>query len=201
MTESESNKQPRIPPMTLALGVVLGLGCAVLPLIPEPYRIHNFAAYGAVGLFVAGRMGLFPGLILCLVPKFLGDLFNYVAHSYDLNYFPLWSAIICFAVYPIVGSVLVRRTQNPLRIVGGAVSASVLFFLVSNFGAWLEQAMTYEYTLAGLLECYKQGLPFYRGTFFGDLGFTAGLFAAHRVLSRYYFHAESGSVIRVENRR
>jgi hypothetical protein len=186
--------------MTLALGVLLGLSCAVLPLIPEPYRIQNFAAYGAVGLFVAGRMGILPGLVLCLVSKILGDLFNYVAHDYQADYFPLWSVIVSFAVYPIVGSILVRRTQNPLRITGGAVGASVLFFLVSNFGAWLEQAMTYSYTLAGLLECYKQGLPFYRGTLLSDLGFTAGLFAAHRVLSHYYFHAENTSAISVENR-
>lgn len=201
MTESESNRQPRIPPMTLALGVVLGLSCAVLPLIPEPYRVQNFAAFGAVGLFVAGRMGVLPGLILCLVSKLLGDLFNCVAHNYQADYLPSWYVLLSFAIYPIVGSVLVRRTQNPLRIAGGAVGASVLFFLVSNFGAWLEQAMPYPYTSAGLLECYKQGLPFYRGTFFGDLGFTAGLFAAHRVLSRYYFHAENTSVISVENRR
>ncbi len=200
MTESEPTPRPAIPPMALALGLLLSLGCAVLPLIPEPYRPYNFAAFGAAGLFVAGRMGLIPGLIVCLASKILSDFFNYVAHGYNPDYLPIWSLVGFMAIYPLVGVALVRGTGNPLRIGGGALLASALFFLVTNFGSWLGQAMPYPYTFAGLMECYTLGLPFYQGTFLGDLGFTGGLFAAHAWLVHHYFPAERTVAVRVEER-
>ncbi len=201
MTESAPAKEPSIPPMTLALGLLLGLGCAVLPLVPEPYRAYNFAAFGAVGLFVAGRMGLIPGLILALGSKLLSDVLNYAAHDYHDDYLPLASIVASLAIYPIIGFALVRRTQNPFRIAGGAVLASALFFLFSNFASWLNQAMPYPYTVAGLLDCYRQGIPFYRGTFLGDLICTGSLFAVHAALARYYFPAERSATVTVENNR
>ena len=201
MIQSAPKQDSPIPPMTLALGLFLGLGCAVLPLIPEPYRAYNFAAFGAVGLFVAGRMGLIPGLILALGSKLLSDVLNYAAHDFQDDYLPMASIIASLAIYPVIGYALVRRTQNPLRIAGGAIAASASFFLFTNFASWLGQAMPYPYTVAGLLECYKQGLPFYRGTFFGDLICTASLFAAHALLARYYFPTERTATAPVENDR
>ena len=201
MTESAKPTEPRFPPMTLALGLLLGLSCAVLPFVPEPIRTWNFAAFGAVGLFIAGRTGFLAGAILGLGSKLLSDCFNFAANGYNPDYLPTWQYILPFAIYPLVGAILVRRTQNPLRIAGGALVASVLFFLVSNFGSWLGQALPYPYTVAGLLECYAQGLPFYKGTFLGDLVCTGSLFAVHALLSRYYFPAERSATLPVEDSR
>jgi hypothetical protein len=50
--------------------------------------------------------------------------------------------------------------------------------------------LPYGYSLAGLLDCYRAAIPFYRGTLAGDVVFSAGLFAAHAMLSRAYFPAE-----------
>jgi len=201
MTESANPNEPRFPPMTLALGLLLGLGCAVVPLVPEPLRTWNFAAFGAVGLFIAGRAGFLPGLVLGLGSKILSDFFNTAANNFNSDYLPTWYYVATFAIYPLVGAALVRRTQNPLRIAGGALVASALFFLISNFEAWLGQAMPYPYTVAGLLECYSQGLPFYKGTFLGDMLCTGSLFAAHAYLSRYYFPAERSATLPVEDSR
>ncbi len=201
MTEFANPPEPRFPPMTLALGLLLGLGCAVLPLVPEPVRAWNFAAFGAVGLFIAGRTGFLPGLILGLGSKLLSDCFNTAANNFNPEYLPAWQYILPFSIYPLVGAALVRRTQNPLRIAGGALIASGLFFLVSNFGAWLGQAMPYPYTVGGLLECYSQGLPFYKGTLLGDLVCTGSLFAVHAILSRFYFPAERSATLPAEDPR
>lgn len=64
----------------------------------------------------------------------------------------------------------------------GSVSSSVLFFLISNFVVWLTASETmppanqYPKTLAGLLECYLLALPFFGGTFLGNLYYTGLLF-------------------------
>ena len=50
------------------------------------------------------------------------------------------------------------------------------FFIVTNFAVWTGRSL-YEPTLAGLVQCYAQGLPFYRWMLAGDL-FYVGLMAA-----------------------
>jgi hypothetical protein len=51
---------------------------------------------------------------------------------------------------------------------------------------WLPPQTLYEYSLAGLLNCYAAGVPFFKGTIIGDLAFSGLLFAAHAELSRVY---------------
>jgi hypothetical protein len=59
---------------------------------------------------------------------------------------------------------------------GAALTSSVSFFLVSNFGVWAAYNM-YPKTLPGLISCYVAGIPFYQHRFAGDLLFTAVFFA------------------------
>lgn len=65
-----------------------------------------------------------------------------------------------------------------------SVSASGLFFLLSNFGAWLVPELNYPMTWEGLVLCYTNAVPFYRGTFQADLIGTVALFGAGFVLER-----------------
>jgi len=53
---------------------------------------------------------------------------------------------------------------------GAAVGvASIQFFLISNFGAWLGHLAIYPYTLGGLVSCYIAAIPFYGRTLASDL--------------------------------
>jgi hypothetical protein len=54
--------------------------------------------------------------------------------------------------------------------------ASLVFFIVTNFGVWLSG--WYGYTLEGLSACYIAAIPFYRNQVLGDVFFTALLFGA-----------------------
>ena len=178
-----------VRPMTLTLiAVVAGLAM-VLPLVPEPYRAFNVALFGAVGLFAAARVGLWSAMVVTLFAKLVSDLMNYAAHGQDPNYLPIWYVLLAFMAYPVCGY-LVRRTENPLVVGGAALLGSGLFFVTTNFVSWVRQDLAYGYTLDGLMQCYTMGLPFYRGTFLGDLFGTMAMFAAHTVLSRAYFPAE-----------
>jgi hypothetical protein len=68
-----------------------------------------------------------------------------------------------------------RENMKPLRIAGAALTGSVSFFLISNFGVWAATAM-YPKSLSGLIACYAAGIPFYRQTFAGDMLYTAAMF-------------------------
>jgi hypothetical protein len=61
---------------------------------------------------------------------------------------------------------------------GCSVLSSVLFFLATNFACWCWSDI-YEHTLAGLVRCYANGLPFFRPTLLGDMVFATALFGGH----------------------
>src|SRR5262249_3619561 len=102
------------------------------------------------------------------------------------------------------GRVLLSQTESPLRIGAVSLLASIQFFIVTNFGAWVTDihsaSPTYTSDWNGLFKCYELGIAFYRTEawplgFFGntvlsDLFFTAVLFGAHACLSRTAFPAE-----------
>jgi hypothetical protein len=183
-------------PMTLTLVGVLAVAAMFLPLVPEPYRVFNFAAFGGLGLFAAARLGFWPGVAVVVLAKLASDVLNFASHGFDPNYLPIWYVIGAFGVYALCGR-LVRRTEHPLAVGGAAAAGSVAFFLVTNFGSWVRQDLPYGYTLDGLWDCYAAGLPFYRGTFFGDVLVSVWVFTAHAVLSRAYFPTERVAVATV----
>jgi len=62
--------------------------------------------------------------------------------------------------------------------------ASLLFFLVSNFGVWM---YWYPKTVEGLLRCYSVAVPFYRNTLLGDVVFGYSIIAVQAGLLRKIF--------------
>ena len=49
----------------------------------------------------------------------------------------------------------------------GAVSAGVIFFLITNFGVWTSGM--YGYTFKGLLNCFVLAIPFFTYTLISTL--------------------------------
>jgi hypothetical protein len=178
-------------PMTFALAALAVLAAATSAL-PQSVRPWNAAALGALILFATARLRLSLALPICALALAVKELGVYLQFGWQPD--PLtW---FCLAGYAVLGWALLRKTESPLWIGGTTVGASLLFFLTSNFGSWLAQSLPYGYSFEGLVNCYVAAIPFYRGTFLGDVTFSAVLFGAHAVLSRAYFPAERvGAVI------
>ena len=185
MAAEPSAPSSRFKPMTLALAST-GVLAAWTALLPEADRPWNFAVLGAVGLFASARLPFRQAITVMLLAILVKDVSVYLT----LGWPPAPLSWLGFAAYVLVGRALLAHTESPLRIGSGAVIASFLFFLVSNFGSWLSQALPYGYSFAGLVECYRAGILFYRGTLISDVLCTGALFALHAVLSRAYFPAE-----------
>ena len=184
-----------LKPMTLALAGVAVLAAATA-ILPPDYRPWNAAALGALALFASARLRLPVALGVFGLALAVKELGVYLQFGFD----PHPATWLCFAVYLALGWALLRNTESPLRIGGVTLAASLLFFLVTNFGSWLEQALPYGYSLEGLLNCYAAAVPFYRGTLVGDVFFSAALFGAHAALSRVYFPAERVGAVAEEVR-
>jgi hypothetical protein len=146
---------------------------AALRLVPHP---PNFTPIGAMALFSGaylGRRGL--AFLAPLAALLVSDLVLGFYHGMGTVYFSV-------ALIVVLGSVALPRT-SPLRVGMAAVSSSVLFFVVTNFGMWLFSGF-YPQTLAGLEACYVAAIPFFQNTLAGDLFYAALLFGGFALAER-----------------
>ncbi len=62
-----------------------------------------------------------------------------------------------------------------------ALTASMSFFVISNFAVWLFSGM-YLWNLAGLIQCYVLAIPFFHYALLGDLFYAAILFGGYELI-------------------
>jgi hypothetical protein len=67
-----------------------------------------------------------------------------------------------FAITVLIG-MSIRNKVSVGSVVLASFSSAVIFFLITNFAAWLASPF-YPQTPAGLAECYVAGLMFFRDT-------------------------------------
>jgi hypothetical protein len=78
---------------------------------------------------------------------------------------------------------LLRRNRSVWSVGGAVLASSVLFFLVTNFGVWLEWNM-YPKSVEGLLACYTAAIPFFHWTLLGDAFYATVLFGGFAVAEK-----------------
>lgn len=86
---------------------------------------------------------------------------------------------------------LLAKNASALRVGAATLTASVSFFLVSNFAVWAVWTM-YPKTAGGLAMCYVAGLPFFRNAVVSDLFFAAAFFGIGYLVSH---HQEEGVIV------
>lgn len=134
----------------------------------------NFSPVEAVALF--GGAYFADRRLALLVPLAAMALADLVIGVHGL----LWLVYACIALSTVLGFGL-RGKVGPARVVAYGVLGSTLFFLVTNFGVWLGASM-YPPTLAGLVECYLAGVPFFKNTLAGTMFYSALLFGGFALL-------------------
>ncbi|HRZ43540.1 MAG TPA: hypothetical protein P5228_12645 [Bacteroidales bacterium] len=146
----------------------------------------NFTAVAAIALFGGARFrNKLIAFVIPLAALFLTDLILGL-HS---TMIPVYAA---FGITVLLGMSLRNRT-SALGVGTTAVAASVIFFLITNFGAWLTMPM-YTKDAAGLMMAYLNGLAFFNdgamgvspfiNTLLGDLFYTGVLFGSYALAGR-----------------
>jgi hypothetical protein len=156
----------------LPLIVVLALFGIVARITPHPWNATPTIALSLfAGAHLSWRWSIsLPVLILASTDLILG-WHNTVLFT--------WGA---FLLMPAVAA-WIRRHPSAVGVACGSVTASTLFFLVSNFGVWVAGEL-YPRTWAGLAQCYVAAVPFFRTHVLGDLAFAALLFGGHALVQK-----------------
>ena len=99
------------------------------------------------------------GSLIVILSMFIGDLFLGFHSTMIFTYVSLVAA---------VSLGLLIKNLKITSILFTGISSSVIFYLVTNFGAWLTIPM-YEKNFAGLIQSYVLAIPFFHNTLLSTL--------------------------------
>lgn len=152
-------------------------------LLPHP---PNFTPMGGIALFGAAVLSSrWLAVAIPFLALYLSDLIlNNVVYA---EYFEGFSWGISFSVYLgfaamiALGFLALRgRELKSGRLAITAISASLLFYLITNFFSWfIDPFNLYADNATGLAASYIAALPFLFNSLLGDLFFVGVLFSAY----------------------
>ena len=142
--------------------------------------LANFTAVGAVALFSGYLLGTRKGMAIVFSGMLFSDLFFEVI--YDIGtmtdvYAALFACVLIGRKNIDFGFSNLKASRL-LAVVTKAISAGIVFYLISNLGVWLFSGM-YTLNIYGLIECYALAIPFFKFTWLGVLSFSLLLFGSY----------------------
>lgn len=179
--------------LKIGILVVMIFAAAMSRLLPHPY---NFTPIGAMGLFGAAYfskrwLAFAVPFAAMWVSDLILDNVVYAQYYEGFQWFGHTWVYLSFALIVMLGFVLLRKVKIS-NVIVASLSASVVFYLVTNFGVWLSSPM-YPQNAIGLMTCYAAGLPFLSmelappfgfllNTIAGDLFFCGALFGVYELV-------------------
>ena len=140
--------------ITVSIMVAIAAATRFLPHPP------NFTAIGGMALFGAATLtNKKLAFIVPIMAMLISDLF--IPNGFDLSVYTAFIAIAALGLF-------ISNIKGPMPVIVGSISASVIFFAISNFGVWASQAM-YTKNAIGLISCFEAAIPFFPNTLAGDL--------------------------------
>jgi len=140
----------------------------LLPHLPNVSPVAAMALFG--GAYFADKRMAF---IVPFVALFLSDLVLGLHNSMIFVY-------AGFALTVAIGFLLKNRMTMTNTIFAMLIS-SVLFFLLTNFGAWMTSGL-YVKSAEGLMQAYVAGIPFFQNSLLGNMVYAAVIFGGYHLL-------------------
>ncbi|MEZ5046161.1 MAG: DUF6580 family putative transport protein [Chitinophagaceae bacterium] len=163
---------------------------AIFRIVNNHLHIYNLIPIAALGIFSGSILKekkyayIIPLLAMLFSDIGIGLTSN-MSGFYGISQIVNYTALIGVT---FLGTRLNRHT--PLRIAGFSLTASLIFFIVSNFGTYLSGY--YGFGLESFINCYIMALPFYKhelatefflNAFIGDLLFSYFAFGMYHALN------------------
>ncbi len=130
----------------ISIGIFLAL--AASRFIPHP---PNFTSLIALGFYVPLIFGL-KFIFIVVASYFITDLII----GFHSTLFFTWGSVV------LIGLLSNYFYKNIYYRVAGALTGAMIFFIVTNFGVWINGS--YGYSFNGLIMCYIVAIPFFTYT-------------------------------------
>ena len=166
-------------PWVLAALILVAALSRLLPHPPNFSPVEAIALFG--GAFFASRaLAVLVPLLAMLVADLALGLLHGGLYAGWFGSAGFWLVYLCIAASVVLGFGLRGRARAG-RVLAYCLAGSVLFFVVTNFGAWLASPM-YPRSGTGLLQANVAGIPFFQWTLQGTLAYAALLFGGFALL-------------------
>lgn len=148
--------------LKITFGVIIVLSASRL--IPHP---PNFTSLLALSFYIPAVFGIkfIPAVTLALL------FTDMIIGFHSTMFFTLGSVII-------IGIISKFFNRSILRRIFGALIGAFIFYLLTNFGVWLNGS--YGYNLNGLINCYILALPFFAYSVISTLFFSTLIETVYR---------------------
>jgi hypothetical protein len=155
---------------------------ALTRLLPHP---SNVTAIGAMALFGGVYFSnRFAAFLVPLAAMLLSDIAIEVMFRNGLTVEQGFHFTQPFVYVSFILSVLmgfwIQNKPSVGRVIAGGLGSTTLFFLVTNFGVWMEGF--YGHTFQGLINCYVAAIPFHRNTLMGDVVYITAMFGSFELI-------------------
>jgi len=151
--------------------VLMVFAAAFVRLIPHP---PNFAPIAAMALF--GGVYFNKKSVAFAIPLAAMFLTDAIIGFHS----GMWIVYLSFAFIVLIGMFLLKKVTVK-NVVLASLSASLSFFIITNFGVWAFGTM-YPKNIIGLFECYVAAIPFIHNTLLGDLVYSGLMFGIYEVI-------------------
>jgi hypothetical protein len=161
--------------MLALLIVIFGFLSRVVVHTPNFSPVLSLALFG--GVYLKGRRPVWVPLALMMLSEACIGFHDTMVYT--------WGSILAIS---LIGLWL-KKHKNWANIASASLLSSLLFFIVTNFGAFLS---LYPHTWPGLRQCYIAAIPFYRSTLVSTMAYSLVLFSLWElVFSRWESHSIS----------
>ncbi len=166
--------------IVVAAASVVAVG---LRLIDNPYM--NFSALGALAVLCGAVVRpTWLGILIPLGCRVLTDVV--IQTESGGGVYSSWMFVYAAYITTFALGRWIQPKHLPAAFGTGLLSAAA-FFLISNFGEWYMPYEPGQYmyarTFSGLTTCFVNAIPFARGTFLGDIGFTVVFIGTMQLLA------------------
>ena len=155
----------------------LVIGAALLRLAPHP---PNFTPLLAAAVFAGRSLRRGTSAAALVLLSMLAIDIPVIWEALSADFAGLWRQIflINFVLYgTVAGLTLAARCTKRIcgfyAIPSAALTASVVFFLTTNFASWLA---FYDLSWSGLATCYMNAIPYFQNTCLSALCYSGILF-------------------------
>ena len=174
---------------TLYSFLLLIIVAAVYRVLPRPEGLWGFAPQIAMAIFGGSVIkDKKLAFLLPLLSMFISDALFEILYTTGIGNTPGFYSgqltnYILFGLLTVVGFFI--NQKNVLQIGLGSVAAPVIYFLLSNLQVWIGGGGWHRpKTLDGLMMCYNDGLPFFKGSLIATLVFAAILFGGYYLINK-----------------
>ena len=156
--------------LKISVGIFLAL--SLTRFIPHP---PNFTSLIAISFYIP----LIFGIMYMPVVLFSFVITDIFIGFHNILFFT-WGSVA------IIGLLSKYFTSLGLKFrILGALSAAVLFFIVTNFGVWLTGS--YGYNLVGLITCYTLAIPFFGYTLLSTITYSIIIEVIYKYKNLFFF--------------